>query len=193
MTVNVIDGQLKVTLTETETVRYNIDQVFFDKGSEPAAKALMYLLKTAAAKVSFNSATTRFAIELYPVFSGGCEVWYIPDKSTPASCKQSARPSVKRRSLFEFDCSESMLSTCEMLYSDPTTRYLLSGLYHLNGKYRLSVTGLTAAVFKKVCFGYCDRVLSKPIERAKTAEHWQCVCPKNAIFIIGAAMHRDFN
>ncbi len=193
MTVNVIDGQLKVTLTEAETVRYNIDKVFFDKASEPASKALMYLLKTAAAKVSFNSTATRFVIELYPVFSGGCEVWYIPDSTASDYLKCSARPSVKRRSMFEFDSSDSMLSACEALYLDDKTRYLKSSLYELNGRYRLSVTGLKADAFKKVCFGFADRILTKALDRAKTAEHWHCICPKNAVAVLGAALCRDIS
>ncbi len=179
MTVNVVDGQLKVTLTETETVKFNIDRVFFDKLSDGAAKALSYLLKTAAAKANYNSAATRFAIELYPVFSGGCEVWYIPEPTEKSV--------VRRMSLFEFDRTDSLLSTCEMLYRDPKTRYLKSAVYSVDKKYRLSVTGLSVTDHKKVSLGFADRVL-KPIDRVRTVEHGQCICPKNAIAIIGAAM-----
>ena len=179
MTVSVVDGQLKVILTETETVRFNIDRVFFNKADSNAAKGLSYLLKMAAAKVNFVSVATKFLIELYPVISGGCEVWYIPD--------QSDRPRVKRRSFYEFRNADGLLSACEILYSDPKTRYLRSSAYCKKGKYRLAVTGLTPNDHNKLLLTVADHVL-KSVERAKTVEHWQCVCPKNAIAIIGAAM-----
>ena len=183
MTVSVIDGQLKVVLTETETVRFNIDRVFFDKSDLGAAKGLSCLLKTAAAKANFTSAATKFLIELYPVLSGGCEVWYIPD--------QNDRTRVKRRSLYELKSSECLMSACEMLYSDPKTRYLKSAVYCKNGKYRLEVTGLTPTDHGRLLSNFAERVL-KSVERAKTVEHWQCVCPKNAIAVIGAAIcHRE--
>jgi hypothetical protein len=184
MTVNVVDGQLKVTLTDTETVRFNIDRVFFDKTDSLAAKALSHLLKTAAAKANFTSAATRFAIELYPVISGGCEVWYIPQGFD--------RAAIKRRSVFEFDRTDGLLAVCEALYHDPKTRYLKSSAYINGGKCRLLVTGLEPKSHKCIALGFADRCL-KSLDQVKTLEHWQCVCPKNAIAVIGAAMCRDIS
>ena len=184
MTVNVVDGQLKVTLTDTETVKFNIDRVFFDKTDERAAKALSHLLKTAAAKANFTSTATRFAIELYPVFSGGCEIWYIPQSID--------RATIKRRSVFEFNRTDGLLAACEALYHDPKTRYLKSCAFVNGGKYRLLVTGLEPRRHKCIALGFADRCL-KTLDRVKTLEHWQCVCPKNAIAVIGAAMCRDIS
>lgn len=184
MTASVIDGQLKVVLTETETVKFNIDRVFFDQTDDLAAKALSYLLKTAATKANFTSSATRFAIELYPVISGGCEVWYIPDVCD--------RPKVKRRSIYEFENADGFLSACEMLYANPKTRYLKSAAYCKKGRYRMDVTGLAPSEHNKLLSNFADRVL-KTMERAKTVEHWQCVCRKNAIAIIGAALSHKHN
>lgn len=185
MTVTIIDGQMKVALSETETVKYNIDRVFFDKTCETAGQALAYLLKTAAATVNFRTNATRFTIELYPVFDGGCEIYYIPD---PICKGQAVKAAVKRWSVFEFDSSNSMLSACELLYNDPKTRYCASELYEYRGKYRLAVKGLTPAAHRTVGLNLADRVLTSRVEWAKTLEYAKAVCPKNAIAVVGSAL-----
>lgn len=188
MTVTIIDGQMKVTLSETETVKYNIDCVFFDKTCDAAGKALLYLLKTAASKIGFKTDAERFAIELYPVFSGGCEIYYIPE---PAVKKPPAKAAVKRWAIFEFESSDGMLLACEVLFKDLKTRFCTSELYRYRGKYRLAVKGIGAATHRTVGLDLADRVLTKPLERAKTLEYWTLVCPKNAIAIIGSAMCKE--
>lgn len=188
MTVTIINGQMKVTLSETETVKYNIDRVFFDKTCEAAGKALSYLLKTAAPKVGFKTDATRFAIELYPVFSGGCEIYYIPD---PVDRKPIAKAAVKRWAIFEFNSSDGMLQACEVLFKDPKTRFCVSELYRYRGKYRLAVNGIGTAAHRTVGLDLADRVLTKPLERAKTLEYATVLCPKNAIAVIGSAMCKE--
>lgn len=191
MTVTLLNGQLKITLTETETIKYNIDQVFFDSNSPKSGEALLKLLKLAVLKVGFKSNAEKFLIELYPAFDGGCEVWYIPE-STPILPSVAKTP-VKKHCLFEFDTSEAMLSACELLYCNPKTRYLLSGLYSHKRQYRLSVTGLDLKGFRQILLNFADRVVSLSPENTKTLKNWHCICPKNAIAIIGAAMCKNYN
>lgn len=182
MTVTIIDGQMRVTLSETETVKYNIDRVFFDKTCEAAGRALSLLLKTAAARVGFDTDATRFAIELYPVFDGGCEVYYIPEYPSPK------KATVTRWSVFEFDTSDAALLTCELLFRDPKTRFCASALYEHGGKYRLTVKGLSSAIHRTISLDLADRVLTKSADLAGTLEHGKAVCEKNAVAVIGSAM-----
>ncbi len=190
MTVTLLNGQLKITLTETETVKYNIDRVFFDCNSTKAGEALLKLLKLAVLKVGFKSNAEKFLIELYPAFDGGCEVWYIPE-DTPTLPSVTKAP-VKKHCLFEFYTSDAMLSACELLYGNPKTRYLASSLYSHKRQYRLAVTGLDLKGFRQISLNFADRVVPLSPENTKTLRNWHCVCPKNAIAIIGAAMCKDY-
>lgn len=189
MTVTLLNGQLKITLSESETVKYNIDRVFCDCDSAASSEALLKLLKTAVLQVDFNTSAQKFLIELYPVFDGGCEVWYIPEESDKA--RSVTRTPVKKHCLFEFDTSEAMLSACESLYTNPGTRYLASSLYSSKRRYRLAVTGLDLKGFRQISLSFADRVVSLSTEQAKTLRLWHCICPKNAVAIIGAAMCKD--
>ena len=189
MTVRVVDGQLKVTLTETETVKFNIDRVFFDRICEPAKMALTKLLRLAVIKTDFKCSATVFQIELYPVFEGGCEVWFIP-QNTSSEVKPKA--TVQKCCIFEFFCSEGLLAACEALYHDTKTRYCRSAVYSKNGSYRLAVSGIDPSAFRSISLNFSDRTVSSAAFAAETAEHWKCICPKNAVAVIGAALsHTD--
>ena len=191
MTVSVIDGQLKVILTETETVRFNIDRIFFEKNDTVAEKELSVLLRSAAAKVGYNSAATCFLIELYPVFEGGCEVWFIPKFETKAPAK--LKTTGKKSAVFEFESTDSMMSACEELYLDLKTRYCVSTLLKYNDRYRLIVSGVGQAACRRLAFNFADRYWLSLTERAKSLEHGKIICPKNAIAIVGQALCKRGN
>ncbi len=186
MTVSIVDGQLKVTLTETETVRFNIDRVFFERSSDIAQKALSDLLRLAASKVSFGDSATQFLIELYPVFEGGCEVWFKPQPTLKAERKTKA--AVKKITVFEFDTSEAMFLGIESLYRNPKTRYCASALLKCSDKYRLVAANLPPSALRDMVCNFADRVLVSPVQKVKTFENGQPICPKNAVAIIGAAL-----
>ena len=189
MTVSIVDGQLKVTLTETETVKFNIDRVFFEKSSDIAQKALSDLLRLAASKVSFGNSATQFLIELYPVFEGGCEVWFKPQPTVKDEKRSKA--TVKKITVFEFDTSEAMFLGVEALYRNPKTRYCASALLKCSDKYRLVVANITPSALRDMVCNFADRVLVSPIQKVKTFENGQTICPKNAVAIIGAALLHD--
>ena len=189
MTVTVIDGQLKVTLSDTETVKYNIDRVFFEKDSDQSSKALVLLLKIAAAQVGFNTDAQNFKFELYPVFSGGCEIYFIPERLKSASVRATTRG----WSVFEFETCEAALKTCEILYKDPKTRYCISELYKYCGRYRLAVKNISSTLNRQILLDFADSPVLSRFERAKTFEYGKPIALKNAIFIIGSAMCRDIS
>ena len=184
MTVTEIDGQLKVTLSDAETVKYNIDRVLFEKNTQESSKVLIILLKLAASKVGFNADTRDFAIEIYPVFSGGCEIYFIPEK--PKTAKVSA--SVNGWSVFEFKSTESALKTCELLYKDPKTRYCFSSMYKYCNKYRLAVKNISSSLNRQILLNFADCPVTSRLERVKTFEYGKPIALKNAIFIIGSAL-----
>lgn len=184
MTVTEIDGQLKVILSEVETVKYNIDRVFFEKNSKESSKALIALLKLAATKVGFNTDARDFMIEIYPVFSGGCEIYFIPETSKTSSVKAI----VNGWSVFEFKSTEAALKTCELLYKDPKTRYCSSSMYKYRNNYRLAVKNISSSLNRQILLNFADCPVTSRLERVKTFEYGKPIALKNAIYIIGSAL-----
>ncbi len=185
MTVAVVGGQLKISLTETEIIKYNIDRVFFDKTGDSSGKALVALLELASVKVGFKPQTTDFLIEMHPIFTGGCEIYYIPKPSVLQKAE------VKRWSLFEFDTADAMLQAAEWLFKCERARYLTSVLYKLNSRYRLAVKGLPTNQHRTVQLNFADGHLSSSQELVKTVTEGRVLVPKNAIAVIGSAMCRQ--
>ena len=184
MTVTEIDGQLKVILSEVETVKYNIDRVLFEKNSKESSKALIALLKLAASKVGFNTDARDFAIEIYPVFSGGCEIYFIPETSKTSFVKAT----VNGWSVFEFKSTEAALKTCELLYKDPKTRYCSSSIYKYRNNYRLAVKNINSSLNRQILLNFADCPVTSRLERVKTFEYGKPIALKNAIYIIGSAL-----
>lgn len=187
MTVTVIDGQLKVTLTDTETVKYNIDLVFFEKDSKESADSLVKLLKRAAKTVGFNTAAEVFEIEIYPVFSGGCEIYFIPKTQKATFVKATA----KGYTAFEFQTTEALLSACEFLYRNEATRYLASDIYKYQDKYRLFVKNISSDLKRQITREFADGSIQSRLERSKTLEYGKPIALKNAIYIVGSAMCKE--
>ena len=185
MTVTLDNGQLKVTLSEPETVKYNIDRVFFDRHGKEAQLALLYLLKTAAAKTTFKPETGRFLIELYPVFDGGCEVFFIPDKEPqPTTLTDSY-------ATFEMDSSEALLSAIEFLYLDPEGQKLKASLFQSHKGYQLVVNNMPKRLYETVLLNFADRIPSKRKSKS-TVDTAISICKNDAIGKIGHALtHRN--
>ena len=182
MTAMLINGQLKVTLSETETVKYNIDRVFFDKDGKQSQLALLFLLKTAAVKTAFKPNASRFLIELYPVFEGGCEVYFIPEPNCDVDSGNN-----NKNAVFDFYSSEGLLQAIEFLYRDGNCRQLPSTVYEYPKFYRLSVEGLSERLYMMVSLEFADR-LPKHKNEYSGSEHRRIIAEDDAILRIGSAL-----
>ena len=79
MTVIREQGCLRVLLSETETAHYNIDRLLFCRCGFTAEAVLLKLYKKAAEQTGFFTAAQRLSIEIYPIQSGGCEVFRLDE------------------------------------------------------------------------------------------------------------------
>ena len=180
MTVLCELGQLKVRLSESETVKYNIDLVFSDRSSQAASKALAELLRLAAEKANYKSTSTKFLIELYPVFEGGCEVHFIPEASKEGK-KVSPIPIKKEWVVFEFFDSESLLQAVSFLCDRKETPFYESELYGYCNRFRLNIKGINRRMQKKISSNFALRTLYSPVFRAVTVEHGKPILKKEAL------------
>lgn len=181
MNVTVNDGILKITLSESETQLFGLDRVFTDKNETTVGKSLALLLKKAASEADFATEALKFAVELYPLFGGGCEIFYTPE----AENVKRAQP--KRWSVFEFESSEAMVLACEYIFSEPKARFCASALYKYRRKYRLTVKNLPPLLHRTVSLEYADRVLKNARELGETLGSADVIVPKNAVAVIGSA------
>lgn len=184
MTALTENGQLRVILSETETVKYNIDEVFFYGEKKYMQTALLLIFKAAAAKVGFKASSSKIAIEIYPIFEGGCEIWFIPQTATLKLSAVAKRANDKI--LAEFKSSERLFSAIELLYRAPEMDGGESVLYEKNEKYRLELRPKVGAqsVKTRLKETFADDIFTDPLSFAVTHEHWR-ILSGNAVGEIG--------
>lgn len=184
MTVKSDNGVLKIILSETEIVHYGIDNVLFDERSKEAKTALKKLLKIAILKSETPLFTTQFSIEIYPVFDGGCEVFFIPKPSGIKKRKVAQKRGCQRMVAILMPSGEAVLQICSELFKQGIK--LENRLYKLDDGFCLCIAAdgfkaLVLAEFQKT-------IVDSPIEVAKVLEYGVEIC-ENAIERIGQTLY----
>jgi hypothetical protein len=178
MTAETQNGKLRVLLSEAETIVYNIDGLFFGDKEFETERALQTLFAVASKTAGYKTYAKKMAIEIYPVFSGGCEVWFIPKY---AKLQLNIRKSGKYAA--EFLDSERLFCFIETLFDGKFS--CDSKLYGLNGRYRLELTvEENPAYIKSALAGFADKILTDKLQIAVTHEYWKLLSP-NAVNEIG--------
>ena len=185
MTVINENGCLKVLLTATETVEFGVDELFLELETPKAHKILLKVLKQAAARGGFCLKSDKVEIEIRPLFTGNCEILFIPERKS-AALKVTPRLRYVC-SVAEFSNSEDMLTTIEKLYLNEFAAND-SRLYTKNGVYRLVLNHPKRNTLLKEL--NCNVSVS-PYLIAATVEHWTPLCEKNAIETVGKALKRN--
>lgn len=164
---------LRVLLSETETAHYNIDRLLFCRCGFTAETVLLKLYKKAAEQTGFFTAAQRLSIEIYPIQSGGCEIWFSPEK-----VRKIRVPAVPRKNAHvltaEFCSASSLVSAIELLY-DSCPGYICSELYYRHGKYRLIISagnGDDRSAFESMLSYTANKIFAKSIAAAVTREHF---------------------
>lgn len=185
MTVSNEKGQLKIVLTEYEIIEYNVSEVLFESRPEIVRSVLTSLLKKAAAETGFKADSDRISIEIYPIFEGGCVIYFIPENYEGARQKM---PYVKKATLrksaciLEFNDSENLIRAVGVLYHHIRTRNILSSIFLIGGKFRLVLPdGFSSQKNMPSVFCFCDRIITRRIEKAKTFEYGKPIVLRSAV------------
>ncbi len=187
MTVTFENGTLKVLLSKDETVTYRIDRLFRGEPYDSAETALALLYKTALQKVSSSLYYDRLIIEVFPSFSGGCEVTFSPDKpKVPVAVKEKSHTFLSA----QFSDSEVMIETIIGLYRSKFYK-TRSDLYEKDGIYRLLLfpefgSKQLLRLFSQIG---CNLTTAQ-IDFAITKEHWRLLCKNTAIKTIGSTFFK---
>lgn len=182
------DGQLRVILSKAEMEKYNIDYEIFENGSKKADKALVSILKLASYKARFNTDAVKFFIEIFPNLSGGCEIFFTPDKFSKKRISAVVKRSNVHSQMFEFCDCDDMLSAIELLYESGIHNYIKSSLFENLGKYRLFLFGDDINL-STVLLEFTSKQNTSNIAKAKTCEYWNPISLDNAINLIGKAFY----
>lgn len=183
MTVKSDNGILKIILSETEIVHYGIDNVLFNERSKEAKSALKKLLKIAVLKSETPLFTTQFSIEIYPVFDGGCEVFFIPKPSGGKKRKALKKRVCKKAVFIPLKSGEEVLQVCGELFKAGFTAE--NRLYKWNNDFCLCII---ADDFRASMLAELQKtIIDAPIEVAKVLEYGVEIC-QNAIERIGLAL-----
>lgn len=187
MTVTVENGALKVLLSEAETVSYRIDCLLFGGDVKASKSALANLYKAAIQKAPLRFDTNRLMIEIYPVFAGGCEVVFTPDKSRTSVTVKQRRPI---RMITECNTVDGMIETVGCIYKSGFMPFE-SRLYHKNGIYRLiTLINQDCKPLLSLIKRLGDRCLCGGTQAAATYEHWHLVCENDAVLRLGKAFFK---
>lgn len=177
---------LRVLLSETETAHYNIDELLFCRCGFTAETVLLELYKKAAEQAGFFTAAQMISIEIYPTQSGGCEIWFSPEKR-----RRIRVPAVPRKNadllVAEFLSVSSLFSAIELLY-DSDFGSFDNVLYSCCGKYRLVISAGSGAgreMLEELLRNNADRIFTKGIFVTVTKEHFDYLY-SDAIEKIGA-------
>lgn len=183
MTVTNDNGVLRVILSEAETVHYGIDAVLFDERSKEAKASLKKLLKIAAIQHKVSLDASRFSIEIYPIFDGGCEIFFVPRLNVGRKFKAVKKHRRQRTFAIELKDGEAVLEVCCRLFKAGIT--VENRLFKVKRGYRL-VIEVDSKVLTAVG-ELSSKVVDSPLEIAKTLEYGVEIC-RNAVERIGLTL-----
>lgn len=191
MTVTNENGTLRVVLSEAETVHYHIDSVLFDENSPEAKSHLKNLLRSAVLVSKIPTDASKFLIEIYPIFNGGCEIFFIPASNANTENIKGAGKrfkAVKKRGqkkyvMADLPCGEALMGLCYRLFKSGITAE--NRLFKYEGNYLLIIDA--AKNVQSLAEEFCLRISDSGLEIAKVKEHGIEIC-QNAIQRIGMAL-----
>lgn len=183
MTVTNENGTLRIVLSEAETVHYGIDAVLFDEHSKEAKAALKKLLQIAVGNQKLRTDASRFLIEIYPIFDGGCEIFFMPAGGKRRSFKAVKKHNRDRLLAIELLDGEAVMEICLRLYRMKITAE--NRLFKWNGGYRLIIAADRQSLSE--IGEYSLKFIDSRVEIAKINEYGVEIC-RNAVERIGKTL-----
>ena len=110
------ESKIKIVLNSEEAESYKLDSSAPDVSGPGARRAFWRILDMARAEVGFDPSGDKVLIQLYPLKSGGCEIYVtklgILSEASARLVSKSDRIAMlsKKRSLYSFDSLEDIIS-----------------------------------------------------------------------------------
>ena len=139
------ESKIKIVLNDEEARKYKLDTTSSDVGGPGARRAFWQILDIARAEVGFDPAGDKVLIQMYPVNTGGCEIFVtklgiLPDSSARLVSKSNRIAMLsKKKSLYAFDSVEDLISASVAIRSRSDGIYPKSDVYEAGDKYYLLI------------------------------------------------------
>ena len=139
------DSKIKIVLNRDEAEKYNLDSAAPDVSGPGARRAFWRILDMARAEVGFDPAGDKVLIQLYPLKSGGCEIFVtklgILSEASARLVSKSDRIAMlsKKRSLYSFDSLEDTISAARAVKNRAGNTSPRSDVYTDGEKYYLAI------------------------------------------------------
>ena len=139
------ESKIKIVLNGEEAEKYMLDTTSPDIGGPGARRAFWKILDMAKREVGFDPAGDKVLIQLYPIKSGGCEMFVtklgiLPESSARLVSKSNRIAMLsKRKSLYTFECLEDLLRTAKAVKAVSKGVFPSSDVYVADDRYYLSI------------------------------------------------------
>jgi negative regulator of genetic competence, sporulation and motility len=139
------ESKIKIILTEEETEIYKLDTTSSDIGGSGARRSFWQILDRARGEVGFDPAGDKVLIQMYPIKSGGCEIFVtklgiLPDSSARLVSKSNRIAMLsKKKSLYAFESLEDVISAAIAVRAVSDGAFPVSDIYESNDKYYLLI------------------------------------------------------
>ena len=139
------ESKIKIVLDSEEAERHGLNTGAPDISGPAARRAFWRILERARAEVGFDPAGDKVLIQLYPIKSGGCELFVtklgILSDSSARLVSKSDRVAMlsKKRSLYAFDELDDIISASVAVRAISQGISPISDVYTDGARYFLSI------------------------------------------------------
>ena len=139
------ESKIKIVLNREEAERYKLDAAVPDISGPGARRSFWRILDMAKAEVGFDPAGDKILIQLYPLKSGGCEIFVtklgILSEASARLVSRSDRIAMLSRklSLYSFDSLDDIISAARAVKKQSQDMKLISDVYTEKDKYFLAI------------------------------------------------------
>lgn len=139
------ESKIKIVLGREEAESYGLDTGAPDVSGPAARRAFWRILDMAKVQVGFDPAGDKVLIQLYPIKSGGCELFVtklgILSDSSARLVSKSDRIAMlsKKRSIYSFDCLDDIIRASRAVKAASGELSLRSDVYSEGDRYYLSI------------------------------------------------------
>ncbi len=139
------ESKIKIVLNEEETERYGLDKSAPDVSGTGARRSFWRILDMAKSEVGFDPSGDKVLIQLYPIKSGGCEIFVtklgiLPDASARLVSKSNKVALLsKKKSLYLFGKLEDVIGAARAVKAVSGETLPECDVFTADDKYYLSI------------------------------------------------------
>ncbi|MBR5143746.1 MAG: adaptor protein MecA [Clostridia bacterium] len=139
------ESKIKIVLNKDDTEKYRLDTASADVSGPSARRIFWRILEDAKREVGFDPAGDKVLIQIYPLKSGGCELFVnklgILSESSARLVSKSDKVAMlsKKQTLYSFDCLDDIISAARAIKNVSGSISPYSDVYTEDGRYYLAI------------------------------------------------------